>query len=99
MAAIPIACSLSAAQLEGRKEVLAQLKGGVLETQELSDGFSFRFSSGDEWLEAAYTIIKLERQCCPFLHFKLSAEPAQGPLWLEITGPLEAKGLIQELFA
>jgi hypothetical protein len=32
-------------------------------------------------------LIDLERQCCPFLRFELKVLPANGPIWLELTGP------------
>ena len=63
----------------------------VLETQERENGYAYRFPAEDSWLEELVTLIRLERQCCPFLTFRLTAEPEDGPLWLEVTGPPEAK--------
>ena len=33
------------------------------------------------------TFIDLERRCCAFLRFRLTVEPGEGPIWLELTGP------------
>jgi len=43
------------------------------------------------------TVVRLERLCCPFLPFTIITEPELGPLWLEITGPDEARDLIATL--
>jgi len=43
-------------------------------------------------------LITFERECCPFLRFNLRLEPANGPLWLELTGPEGTKDFLQSLF-
>ncbi len=45
---IPIACSLTAAELQERREnVLSNLAASLIDSQELPDGFRFRFSIDD----------------------------------------------------
>jgi hypothetical protein len=44
-------------------------------------------------------LITFERECCPFLRFSLRLEPANGPLWLELTGPEGTKVFLQSLFS
>lgn len=96
---LPIACSLTDAELQARRsEVLERAKAAVLETRELEDGYAYRFPSEDPWLKELFNIVSLERQCCPFLDFKLTVEAGQGPVWLELTGPAGAKDFLKTLF-
>ena len=89
----PIACNLTNAELqERRRTVLETLRSAVLEVKELADGFAYSFpSEGDRFPELA-AMVDLERQCCPFLQFRLTVAAGHGPLTLEITGP-EGTGL------
>ena len=43
-------------------------------------------------------IVDMERQCCPFLTFKIVVETAQAAMRLEVTGPVEAQKLIADYF-
>ena len=85
----PLICNLGAldrAQRERHQANMSQLFGSVEETEELPDGYAFR------WLAESATILKvadfiiLERLCCPFFNFALELEPESGPLWLKLTG-------------
>lgn len=39
-------------------------------------------------------VIASERQCCPFLTFRLTVEPQEGPIWLELTGPAGTREML-----
>jgi len=94
---VTISCRLTDFELrERRNTVLRKAGRAVLEAKELKSGFAYRFPAEDSWLDELVSIIRLERQCCPFLTFRLTAEPENGPLWLEITGPPEAKEFLAE---
>ena len=96
----PVACLLTDAQLQQRRtEVLLKAKLAVLEMKELEDGFAYRFPGDDNWLSELTHIISLERQCCPFLRFRLTVEPDNGPVWLELTGPEGTKNFLRSLFS
>ena len=96
---IPIACSLTAAELQERREnVLSNLAASLIDSQELPDGFRFRFSIDDSVLQNLITVINLERKCCPFLDFKLSLEAGKDFASLDLTGRQGAKKAIKELF-
>ncbi len=87
MTDLPVVCTLSAAaQQQRRDEVLLRLKAHVQEIKALPDGYAFRLDAEDDRLNEAVQLIQLERHCCGFLRFRLTVEPQQGPLWLEITG-------------
>lgn len=93
MADVPIACLLTAPELRKRREtVLARFRTAQLEVRELTDapgeGYAFRFTPSAAQLAALAELIELERQCCPFLRFQLTLEPAGGALWLALTGPM-----------
>lgn len=91
------ACRLTDSELrERRSAVLREAGRAVLETRELANGFAYRFPAEDVWLSELARLIGLERQCCPFLTFQLTAEPENGPIWLEVTGPPEAKAFLAE---
>lgn len=94
---IPLACNLNALDAGCRSEHIANagdlLSGVALERQESVDGLSFRFAA--EHFSRVAEFIANERLCCPFFHFSLEVSPAQGPIWLHITGPGGAKAFLK----
>lgn len=88
MKALPIACELTPAELDLRREgLLAGLLALALERITITNGLRWRFVPTAEFLTAAVQVIDAERQCCRFLRFVLTVEPGGGDMWLEITGP------------
>ena len=69
-----------------------------METKELDEGFAYRFSSDGNRIAELAQLINFERECCPFLQFNLRLEPANGPIWLELTGPEGTKDFLELLF-
>ena len=95
----PIACSLTDPEYQQRRaELLRTFQGALLETKELDEGYAYRFPSGANSIAELAQLITFERECCPFLRFQLRLEPANGPLWLELTGPEGTKEFLQSLF-
>ena len=98
MADLPIACSLTGPELRERREtVLAAVRARVQEVRELKSGMALRFDPGGGVLAALAELIDLERQCCPFLQFDLRVLPANGPVWLELTGPDGTREFLRDL--
>ena len=96
---LPIACNLSDADFQNRRAgMLKKVAAGILETQELEDGYAYRFSPETSWLATLTELITLERACCPFLQFSLRLEPGEGPIWLELTGPAGTKEFLNSIF-
>ena len=96
---LPIACTLTSAELQERRlTVLHELRSAVTEVRELEDGYVYSFQSEGERLEKIAAMIELERRCCPFLRFRLTVEPNGGPVWLELTGPAGTKQFLAEIF-
>ncbi|HSS22011.1 MAG TPA: hypothetical protein VLL54_18200 [Pyrinomonadaceae bacterium] len=97
---IPAACQLTDAEFRQRRtDILNNFRGAVLETQELENGYRYRFPSSANWISQLAELITVERECCPFLQFDLRLEPAAGPIWLELTGPAGTKDFLQSLFS
>lgn len=83
-----IACNLNSEEFaRRRKEVLEPLWRAVRQTLEIDDGIALLFDSDEGRLPFIAKMVELERQCCPFLRFAITAEPANGLIRLDITGP------------
>ncbi len=84
----PIACSLTRVELHHREAtLLAQCRSGVIETEELQEGYAFRLPGDAEWIELIAELIVAERECCPFLAFEVAALPNMGPVIVRVIGP------------
>jgi hypothetical protein len=89
-----IACKLTSAELQKRKEaVIESLKKQVMEKHELKDGYRYKFPGADTVFDELTTFIKTERQCCDFFTFELAISGDH--IWLSITGPEGAKEFIR----
>ena len=96
---LPIACNLTDAEFqERRRGLLDHLHRSVVEMRELENGFAYMFPSDIGWLTKLADIVALERQCCPFLRFAIIVQAADGPIWLEMTGPEGSKDFIASTF-
>ena len=96
---LEVACSLTTAELQQRRRtVLDVVRDAVEETIELKDGFAYRFPATSDLINQLATLVELERQCCPFLRFRTTVEAADGPIWLELTGPQGTKEFLASLF-
>lgn len=91
-----IACKLTNPDLQKRKEeVLTLLKEKVIDRQELSNGYKYKFDGTGEIIEQLVAFIKSERACCDFFTFDLSISDIKSYTWLSITGPTGTKGFIK----
>ena len=99
MTNLPVACSLMPAELQDRRrDVLSKIRGAVSEVTELSDGFRYQFAAEAELIPELANLIQLEHECCPFLTFRLTVEPGDGAVLLEMTGPTGTKEFLAEIF-
>ena len=95
---LPIACSLEAAELREREAtLLTQFRSGVVETEELKDGYAFRLSGDADSVRLVAEVIAAERACCPFLRFEMLALPNMESLTVRITGPVGGKEFVKSL--
>jgi hypothetical protein len=95
---LPIACTLTEAELrERRRSILGSMRDAAMQVAPMPDGYSYEFRATSEVLAQLSHLVDLERQCCPFLTFKIVVAP-QRPIRLEVTGPPEAKETIADFF-
>jgi hypothetical protein len=64
-----------------------------LGSAELPDGYFYSVRGGQFSLVELGDWISLERQCCPFLNFEVSAAGTDTLWWLTLTGPEGVKPL------
>ena len=92
----PISCSLTTTVVRDREAtLLAEFRSGVIETEELQEGYAFRLPGDGEWIGLTAELIVAERECCPFLAFEVSAPPNMGPVIVRVTGPPGAKEFLR----
>lgn len=78
--------AIPAAERSTHFELIRRLFGGTAESREpITDGYAYRFPP--DALEGLSRFVLNERKCCPFLSFSLEIAPADGPVWLRLTGP------------
>jgi hypothetical protein len=95
---IPVACSLSEADLARREQALAEtLFANVRSVVALVDGYVFEFPEETVAVDQLVEFIGFERRCCPFFTFELSFAPANGPITLRMRGPVGAKEVIEQM--
>src|SRR5690242_20150328 len=93
------ACNMRAMTKDERTQHAAlalELFASIEERRELANGYAFRLPP-ERWLDAARWAA-LEKKCCPFFAFGLSAAAEGGPIWLEITGGPGAKAFMKDEF-
>jgi len=96
---VPVACSLTDAELRERREkYLDKMAGSLISSEDLDNGTRFQFQIGDSTLSDLAEIINMERECCALLSFKMAVNAASKIVSLELTGPGETKEIIRSLF-
>ena len=85
---VPIACTLSPDALRARREgLLAKLLRRSETHEPTAEGLRLRFPADSETLATIAQAVDAERLCCRFLRFRITVEPDEGPIWLELSGP------------
>jgi hypothetical protein len=93
-----VACKLTDRELRERKDTsLRKLLARVEEVKDLDSGYALRFPTDDSVLVDLVEVVRLERQCCPFLRFRIEVAPADGPIWLELAGPEGTRDFLRGL--
>jgi hypothetical protein len=95
---LPIACSLTSAELREREAtLLTQFRAAIVKTEELQDGYAFHIPGDGERIRQVAELIVAERECCPFLVFEVSALPNMGPVTVRVSGPAGTKEFLSSL--
>jgi hypothetical protein len=94
----PIACTLTSAEMRSRTEDAARITSAALRSRApIAGGARLVFDARGSTEHDLRELIAAEAQCCPFLRFEL--ERAGDDLVLDVTGPDDARPIIDELFA
>ena len=94
---LPIACDLSEQEQQRRRKVLASdIFKDVQQTDELADGYAFRYPGDETQAARLLEFIIFERKCCAFMTFELLFEPGQGSIWLRLRGAAGVKEFIRD---
>ncbi len=94
-------CNLGVILVEQRpryRELVRRLRQAILRRDETTDGYRFELDATAISLVEAAEWVTMERLCCPFLTLELSAWGGEGNWRLTITGPEDAKPLIEAEF-
>ena len=92
-----VACSLNPQELPARLARWAAFRATARQVTELESGYAMRFDLDDQTLLEAANLAAAESHCCGFLDFRITVQPSQNLLAVEITGPAEAKKLLSEI--
>ena len=96
---LPIACTLNHAEMRERRSIILDaFRGAALDVTSLPLGYAYHFAPTSEVLARIVNLVDLERQCCPFLTFKIIVGAGNQAICLEVTGPPEAKPVIADFF-
>ena len=74
------------------------MQSEVIDTVLLPNGYRYAFTAKAGVLANLADLVGLEHECCRFLSFKIVVESGDSPIWLEVTGPPEAKEMIADFF-
>jgi hypothetical protein len=92
---LPIACTLSAEQLRAQREtLLIGLADHAVQRMPLPRGMRLRFSPTAERMRQIDAVVRRERECCPFLEFRVGLALGSSSLTLDVTGPEGTAGLL-----
>jgi hypothetical protein len=79
--------ALAVRQLGGEPAPAGQPSASAGSGAECGGGFELRFAADEATVADVLELVRLESRCCAFLRFRVTFEPAGGPLLLEVTGP------------
>jgi len=93
---LPIACSLTAAEMSTRlSEMRAVGERALLSSQSTGEGALLRLRPGAQTRARIEELVAAEKECCPFLDFELSER--EDALELTIRSPEAGRAVVQEL--
>ena len=98
MTDLPIACTLTAGGMTARLALIDALAAdGLLARTATDTGMRVRLRDTPEIERRTRELVAAESQCCAFLDFTLARD--DGALVLDITGPEDARPVIDRFFA
>jgi hypothetical protein len=98
----PFACSLEKSltkeERAHKKQIAQKMESARIDTQEIADGYVFRFRPEGVSFSEVADWVATERVCCPFFDLGIEAERENGPVSLRITGREGVKNFIRAEF-
>jgi hypothetical protein len=95
---LPVACTLSAAELDSRRgDLLPGLIAQAAHRLPLANGYRLTFVPAPGLLETIARVVDVERQCCRFLRFQLVVDQDSAPITLDVTGPDGTKDFLADV--
>jgi hypothetical protein len=95
---IPIACRLSPDQLRAERDTLLPgLAEHAVHRTGIPGGVRLRFRATAERMRQIDTVVRRERECCPFLDFRVGLVLGGAALTLDVTGPEGAASVLHML--
>jgi hypothetical protein len=95
---VPVACTLSVAELPARREQIRSLgEDGLLSVEHDERRAVLRFRAGDELRRRIGEIVEAESRCCAFLDFQV--EELADATVLTIAAPHGGEPVLRELAA
>jgi hypothetical protein len=95
---LPIACNLSADELQARHGDVEALFAAVSRVRELPDGYDFAFPADAQAAHALLDFIVEERACCHFFTFALTFATPHDAIWLALRGGEDVKEFVRGSF-
>src|SRR5262245_11539904 len=95
---LPLACTLSADELQARHGDVAALFAAISRVRELPDGYDSAFPADAQAAHALLDFIVEERACCPFFTFTLSFIAPHDTIWLALRGGEDVKEFVRTSF-
>ena len=71
--------------------------GAVEDSDELEDGYCFKFPGGDEWTTRLAELCRIRHKFSPFLKFEVVRDSSNESIYLKVTGPQGTKQLIRSI--
>ena len=94
----PIACTLTAADLRDREGAWAKLLGsGLVDRERVAGGIRLHAEPGAA--AALVELIDLERECCAWIDFDVTLDPATGEADVRLTAEAEGEAVLAGMFA
>ena len=98
MTELPIACTLTPDGMTARVALIAALASdGLLDRTSTASGVRVRLRDTPDVERRTRELVAAETECCAFLDFELARDG--GDLVLEISGPADARPVIEMFFA
>jgi len=96
----PVACTLSRGDMRARRgELLPGLAARAERIEQVPDGVRLHLPASPDAVASIARVVDLERHCCRFLSFTITAEADLGAITLTVTAPPDAHELLSELVA